>query len=171
MAWLGLDLGRRDCLSIRPRRPASRSRRAACWRAARPIAALPRRRSSRRCATQQRAAGKPMRYDGRWRDRDPAEAPPGAPFVVRLKAPQTGETIVHDVVQGDVRFANDQLDDMVLLRSRRHADLYAGGRGRRLRHGRHPRHPRRRSPQQRRRASSRSSRRWAGPCRSMAICR
>ncbi|HEY2068764.1 MAG TPA: glutamate--tRNA ligase [Rhizomicrobium sp.] len=65
----------------------------------------------------QKAAGKPMRYDGRWRDRDPSEAPVGAPFVVRLRAPQTGETIVHDVVQGDVRFANDQLDDMVLLRS------------------------------------------------------
>jgi glutamyl-tRNA synthetase len=65
----------------------------------------------------QRAEGKPLRYDGRWRDRDPSEAPPGAPFVVRLKAPQTGETIVHDVVQGDVRYGNDQLDDMVLLRS------------------------------------------------------
>jgi glutamyl-tRNA synthetase len=65
----------------------------------------------------QRAAGKPIRYDGRWRDRDPAQAPEGAPFVIRLRAPQTGETIVHDVVQGDVRFSNDQLDDMVLLRS------------------------------------------------------
>ena len=64
-----------------------------------------------------RAAGKPIRYDGRWRDRDPSEAPQGAPFVIRLKAQQTGETIVHDKVQGDVRFANDQLDDMILLRS------------------------------------------------------
>src|SRR6201986_1212060 len=66
---------------------------------------------------EQSAAGRPMRYDGRWRDRDPSEAPAGAPFVVRLKAPQTGETIVHDVIQGDVRFGNEQLDDMVLLRS------------------------------------------------------
>jgi glutamyl-tRNA synthetase len=65
----------------------------------------------------QRAAGKPTRYDGRWRDRDPSEAPQGAPFVIRLKAQQEGETIVHDKVQGDVRFANDQLDDMILLRS------------------------------------------------------
>lgn len=65
----------------------------------------------------QRAAGKPIRYDGRWRDRDPAEAPQGAPFVIRLKAETSGETIIHDVVQGDVRFANDQLDDMILLRS------------------------------------------------------
>ena len=65
----------------------------------------------------QRAAGKPIRYDGRWRDRDPAEAPPGAPFVVRIKGRNQGETVVHDMVLGDVRFANDQLDDMVLLRS------------------------------------------------------
>jgi glutamyl-tRNA synthetase len=59
----------------------------------------------------------PQRYDGRWRDRDPSEAPAGAPYVVRLKARQTGETVVRDVVLGDVHFANDQLDDMVLLRS------------------------------------------------------
>ena len=65
----------------------------------------------------QRAAGKPVRYDGRWRDRDPAEAPAGVPSVVRLKARDEGETVVHDLVLGDVRFANDQLDDMVLLRS------------------------------------------------------
>ncbi len=66
---------------------------------------------------RQRAEGRPIRYDGRWRDRDPKEAPAGAPFVIRLKAPQAGETVVHDLVQGDVRFANDQLDDMILLRS------------------------------------------------------
>ena len=66
---------------------------------------------------EQKKAGKPMRYDGRWRDRDASEAPPGAPFVVRLKAEIQGETIVHDLVLGEVRFANDQLDDMVLLRS------------------------------------------------------
>src|SRR5277367_3627555 len=65
--------------------------------------------------TRQRAEGKPVRYDGRWRDRD--DGPKDAPFVVRLKAEQQGETIVHDVVQGDVRFANEQLDDMILLRS------------------------------------------------------
>jgi len=58
---------------------------------------------------EQRAAGKSMRYDGRWRDRDPSEAPAGAPYVVRLRAPQTGETIVHDVVQGDVRLRTNSL--------------------------------------------------------------
>ena len=65
----------------------------------------------------QRAEGKPQRYDGRWRDRDPSGAPDNAPFVIRLRAAQSGETVVNDVVQGEVRFANAQLDDMVLLRS------------------------------------------------------
>jgi glutamyl-tRNA synthetase len=64
-----------------------------------------------------RAAGKPMRYDGRWRDRDPKDAPAGVKPVIRLKAPASGETVVHDKVQGEVRVANEQLDDMVLLRS------------------------------------------------------
>ncbi len=63
-----------------------------------------------------RAAGKPVRYDGRWRDRDPKEAPSGVRPVVRIKAPQDGETILQDQVQGEVRVANQQLDDMVLLR-------------------------------------------------------
>jgi glutamyl-tRNA synthetase len=66
---------------------------------------------------QQRAEGKPMRYPGIWRDRDPAEAPAGAKPVVRLKAPQDGDTVIHDLVQGEVRVANAQLDDMVLLRA------------------------------------------------------
>ncbi|HET7084896.1 MAG TPA: glutamate--tRNA ligase [Rhizomicrobium sp.] len=66
---------------------------------------------------EQKAAGKPMRYDGRWRDRAPGPEQGGKPFVVRLKARQEGETIVHDVVLGHVRFENAQLDDMVLLRS------------------------------------------------------
>lgn len=64
-----------------------------------------------------RAKGLPPRYDGRWRDRNPAEAPADAPFVVRLKAPQDGETLVDDKVQGEVRFPNKDLDDFVLLRS------------------------------------------------------
>ncbi|MEX0808090.1 MAG: glutamate--tRNA ligase [Dongiaceae bacterium] len=64
-----------------------------------------------------KAEGRPMRYDGRWRDRDPADAPAGARPVIRLKAPQTGETVIDDAVQGTVRVANEQLDDMVLLRA------------------------------------------------------
>jgi len=64
-----------------------------------------------------RLEGKPMRYDGRWRDRDPAEAPPGVAPVIRLRAAQEGETIIDDKVQGKVVFANKELDDLVLLRS------------------------------------------------------
>jgi len=64
-----------------------------------------------------RAEGRPMRYDGRWRDRDPSEAPAGVKPVVRLRAPQEGETLIADRVQGDITIANAQLDDMVLLRS------------------------------------------------------
>ena len=67
--------------------------------------------------TAQKAAGKPMRYDGRWRDRDPKEAPAGVKPVVRLKAPQTGQTIIKDAVQGEVTVENAQLDDMILLRA------------------------------------------------------
>ncbi len=66
---------------------------------------------------QARLEGKPMRYDGRWRDRDPAEAPPGVAPVIRLRARQEGETIIDDLVQGKVVFANKDLDDLVLLRS------------------------------------------------------
>jgi glutamyl-tRNA synthetase len=64
-----------------------------------------------------KAEGKPMRYDGRWRDRDPATAPAGVKPVIRLRAPMEGETIVDDQVQGKVTWANKDLDDLVLLRS------------------------------------------------------
>jgi glutamyl-tRNA synthetase len=65
---------------------------------------------------EQRAAGRPMRYDGRWRDRDPAEGG-DQPFVVRLKAPTEGSVTIDDRVQGPVTVANAELDDFVLLRS------------------------------------------------------
>jgi glutamyl-tRNA synthetase len=64
-----------------------------------------------------KAEGKPMRYDGRWRDRDPKEAPADVKPVIRLRAPLEGETIVDDQVQGRVTWANKDLDDLVLLRS------------------------------------------------------
>ncbi|WP_120007494.1 glutamate--tRNA ligase [Teichococcus vastitatis] len=61
--------------------------------------------------------GRPPRYDGRWRDRDPAEAPPGVKPVIRIKAPREGETVIRDLVQGEVRVQNTELDDMIILRS------------------------------------------------------
>lgn len=56
-------------------------------------------------------------YNGFWRDRNPDLAPDGVQPVIRLKMPQTGETIIQDLVQGDVKVQNQQLDDMVLLRA------------------------------------------------------
>ena len=64
-----------------------------------------------------RSAGRSKLYDGRWRDRDPREAPPGVKPVIRLKAPLTGETVIEDQVQGRVVWQNENLDDLVLLRS------------------------------------------------------
>ncbi len=64
-----------------------------------------------------RAEGRPPRYDGRWRDRDPSDAPPGVSPVIRIKAPREGATVVHDRVQGDVTFPNKDLDDFIILRS------------------------------------------------------
>ena len=66
---------------------------------------------------EQKAKGQSIRYDGRWRDRDPAEAPAGVKPSIRMKAPLDGETVIHDLVQGPVTVANAQLDDMVLLRA------------------------------------------------------
>ncbi|WP_066276382.1 glutamate--tRNA ligase, partial [Blastomonas sp. CCH1-A6] len=66
---------------------------------------------------EQREKKLPMRYDGRWRDRDPSEAPAGAPYVVRLKAPQSGKMTIADQVQGNVTVDTRELDDYVLLRS------------------------------------------------------
>ncbi|XHB99170.1 glutamate--tRNA ligase [Nitratireductor sp. ac15] len=64
-----------------------------------------------------RAEGRPPRYDGTWRDRDPSEAPEGIKPVIRIKTPQDGETVVEDQVQGTVRFPNKDLDDFIILRS------------------------------------------------------
>src|ERR1700723_546075 len=63
-----------------------------------------------------RAEGRTRLYDGLWRDRDAAEAPTGIKPTIRLKAPQTGETVIEDQVQGRVVWQNENLDDLVLLR-------------------------------------------------------
>lgn len=64
-----------------------------------------------------RKEGRALRYDGRWRDRDPASAPADVKPVIRLRAPLEGETVVDDQVQGQVTWQNKDLDDLVLLRS------------------------------------------------------
>ncbi|MEZ5848722.1 MAG: glutamate--tRNA ligase [Geminicoccaceae bacterium] len=64
-----------------------------------------------------KAAGRPTLYDGRWRDRDPGEAPAGIDPVIRFRAPTDRETVVEDEIQGTVRLAGSQIDDMVLMRA------------------------------------------------------
>lgn len=67
-------------------------------------------------AARERAREARIRFESPWRDADPAKAPE-APFAIRFKAPREGETIVQDVVQGEVRFPNLALDDLIILRS------------------------------------------------------
>lgn len=71
--------------------------------------------AERRAAAQ--AEKRPFRLQSEWRDRTAAEAPAGVPFVVRIKAPREGETVIQDEVQGQVTVANAEIDDFVLLRS------------------------------------------------------
>jgi glutamyl-tRNA synthetase len=66
---------------------------------------------------QARLEKRVWRYDGRWRDRDPSEAPAGVTPVIRLKSQRDSETVLEDLVQGSVRVANAELDDMIILRS------------------------------------------------------
>ena len=66
---------------------------------------------------QAEAEGRPPVYNGYWRDRDPSEAPPGVKPAIRLKTPRTGETVIEDRVQGRVVFQNENLDDLIILRS------------------------------------------------------
>lgn len=66
--------------------------------------------------TTARVGGRSTLFRSPWRDADPVTHP-NAPFVIRIRAPQDGKTVIRDRVQGDVSIANDQLDDMVLLRS------------------------------------------------------
>jgi glutamyl-tRNA synthetase len=63
-----------------------------------------------------RAEGRTRLYDGMWRDRDAASAPTDIKPTIRLRAPQTGETVIEDQVQGRVVWQNENLDDLVLLR-------------------------------------------------------
>jgi glutamyl-tRNA synthetase len=64
-----------------------------------------------------RAEGRTRLYDGRCRDLNPGAARPGVKPAIRLKAPLTGETAIEDQVQGRVVWQNENLDDLVLLRS------------------------------------------------------
>ncbi len=58
-----------------------------------------------------------VRYDGTWRDRDPSQAPPGVAPAIRLRAEQSGATTINDHVLGTVTVGNEELDDLIILRS------------------------------------------------------
>lgn len=76
-----------------------------------------------------KARAENTRFESPWRTRPPEQAPTDTPFVVRFRAPQEGQTIVHDGVQSDVTFPNDALDDLVILRSADIATLGANTHG------------------------------------------
>ena len=111
--WLGLD---RDEPEIYQSTRAARHAEVAhamlatghayrCWSTPEEIAAA---------RDKAKAEGRPLRFDSPWRDRKDG---PDTPFVVRLRAPRDGETVIQDRVQGPVRVANAELDDMIILRS------------------------------------------------------
>ncbi len=68
-------------------------------------------------AARENAKAKSVRFESPWRDRNRSEGPADEPFAIRFRAPQEGETVVDDTVQGAVRFPNSALDDLVILRS------------------------------------------------------
>ena len=63
-----------------------------------------------------KAGGRSTQFRSPWRDADPSTHP-DAPYAIRIRAPQDGTTVIRDRVQGDVTIRNDQLDDMIILRS------------------------------------------------------
>ena len=63
------------------------------------------------------AQKKSVRYDGTWRDRDPTDAPSDIKPVIRFRASTSGETTIEDAVQGQITIANQELDDLIMLRA------------------------------------------------------
>jgi glutamyl-tRNA synthetase len=115
LRWLGLDWDG-EAISQAERAPrhaeaanamVARGTAYRCWSTVEEIEAF---------RERAKAEGRPPLFRSPWRDADPSTAP-GAPFVVRLRAPKDGETVVEDVVQGRVTWKNETLDDLILLRS------------------------------------------------------
>lgn len=115
LTWLGLDwdgevvsqFARRDRHAEVAHQMLARGAAYKCFATADDIATF-------RAAEE--AAGRYPVFQSPWRDADPATHP-DAPYAIRMKAPRTGETVIEDQVQGTVRIRNDQLDDMIVLRS------------------------------------------------------
>src|ERR1700743_2707482 len=101
MTWLGLDWGGEPISQFaRFERHAEVARQMVANGTAYYCYASPQELEEMRA--EQKAKGLPQRYDGRWRDRPASDAPPDVKPVIRLKAPQTGETTVIDQVMGTI---------------------------------------------------------------------
>lgn len=61
--------------------------------------------------------GLTVHYDGRWRDKSPLDAPKGVKPTIRLKTPHDGQSVLNDIIQGEITVSNTQIDDMIILRS------------------------------------------------------
>lgn len=115
LAWLGLDYDG-EPLSQFARAPRHREVAEAMLAAGRAYKCFATQDEIQAFREEARAEGRSTLYQSPWRDADPSTHP-DAPYAVRLKAPRNGETVIRDEVQGDVTIRNDQLDDMVCLRS------------------------------------------------------
>ena len=115
LAWLGLDYDG-EPLSQFARAPRHREVAEAMLAAGRAYKCFATQDEIQAFRDEARAEGRSTLYQSPWRDADPSTHP-DAPYAVRLKAPRDGETVIRDEVQGDVTIRNDQLDDMVCLRS------------------------------------------------------
>ncbi len=114
LTWLGLDWDAPPLSQYERRhRHAEVARELLARGAAYPCYMTPEETEARRNEAREQK----IRFESPWRNADPTTRPKDKPFAIRFRAPQSGETLVRDVVQGDVRFPNDALDDLVILRS------------------------------------------------------
>ncbi len=66
---------------------------------------------------REKAMAEKIRFESPWRNKGPDQWPENAPYAIRFRGPQTGETVLNDAVQGRVAFPNHALDDLIILRS------------------------------------------------------
>jgi glutamyl-tRNA synthetase len=116
MRWLGLDWDGETHFQSHyaPRMPRWRTPMLESGHAYRCYMTQEQLAAARESAQRER---RPFRIESEWRDCSPEAATPDTPFVVRLKAPREGETVIEDRVQGRVAVQNSEIDDFVLLRS------------------------------------------------------
>ena len=117
LSWLGIEWDGDAIYQFARCGQAPRGRRATAWRRDTPIIATPAPRNSRKCARRRGARAAPSSMTAGGATAIRSEAPAGVKPTIRLKAPLTGETVVDDQVQGRVVWQNENLDDLVLLRS------------------------------------------------------